>query len=81
MTSATAELKRKLKYGPRMSRQMRSEFLTTATGGAPRRLSDGTRAKLRQELARLATSADPRVRRFIRTMAERYPGVCDETRL
>lgn len=77
MTGATAQLKRKLKFGPQMSRQMRAEFLSTTIGAGPRRLSDGTLAKLTVELARLAASRDARVRRFVEVMAERYPGVCD----
>jgi hypothetical protein len=80
MATATAQLKRKLKYGPRMGRELSSEYLShlTQSDAGPRQLSPHTIEKLRVELARLATSPDARVRRFVAAMAERYPGVCNE---
>jgi hypothetical protein len=59
MTTGLAQLKHRLKRGPRMSR----------------RLSDGTIAKLKVELDRLAASNDARVRRFVQAMAERHPAI------
>jgi hypothetical protein len=76
MPSDVQELKRKLKYGPKMGRELRAEFLSVQVNAPPRRLTPATVAKLKAELARLATSNDPRVRRFLASMAERYPGVC-----
>lgn len=71
----TAQLKATLKRGPRLSREARAEYLLWMVDGAPRRLSPGTIEKLRLELARLATSPDPRVRGFIEVMRGRYPEV------
>jgi hypothetical protein len=81
MPSATAQLKSRLKHGPRMSRQMRAEYLLVEVGSGPRTLTPATLAKIRGELARLSQSTDARVRQFVALMAERYPGVCDEIRL
>jgi hypothetical protein len=61
-----------------MSREMRVEYLSVQVDVGPRRLTPGTIAKLRGELARLAGSPDARIRRFVAAMAERYPGVCNE---
>ncbi len=75
MTSATAELKRRMKFGPRMGRELRAEFLSVQTGAAPRTLSPATLAKIRTELERLALSTNPRVRQFVAAMRDRYPGI------
>jgi hypothetical protein len=63
----------RLKHAPKMSREMRAEYLLCQTAGTPRRLSEGTIQKLRAELDRLSHSANPAVRRFVRTMRRRYP--------
>jgi hypothetical protein len=39
MPSDVKEIKRKLKYGPRMSRQLRAEYLLTEVGVGPRTLT------------------------------------------
>jgi transposase len=72
---ATARLKRRMKFAPKMSRELRAEYLLTAIDAGPRRLSDGTIQKLKAELVRLSSSTDPRVRKFVRAMEQRYPGV------
>jgi hypothetical protein len=77
MTTATAQLKRRMKFAPKMGRELSAEYLLAQVNAAPRRLSPCTIEKLRLELERLATSTDPKVRRFIEAMAERYSGVCD----
>jgi len=41
----------------------------------PRRLSADTIAKLRAELNRLSKSSNPRVRKLIQAMREKYPGL------
>jgi hypothetical protein len=74
-TTTIARLKSRLKHGPRMSRQLRSEYLLVEVDAGPRRLTPATVAKLRVELARLAASPDVRVRRFVEAMASRYPGI------
>ncbi|HMB84624.1 MAG TPA: hypothetical protein VKI40_11310 [Terriglobales bacterium] len=68
-------VKSRLKYGPRMSRQMRVEFLSVQTGAAPRTLSPATLAKIRLEIQRLGQSTNPRVRQFVAAMRTRYPEV------
>ena len=81
MASATAQLKRRMKFGPKMGRECRAEYLLTQVNAGPRRLTPATVGKLRIELAKLSQSTNPRVRRFVVTMQKRYPGVCDEIRL
>jgi hypothetical protein len=81
MATATAQLKRRMKFAPKMGRELRAEYLLTQVKAGPRRLSPSTLGKLRIELAKLSQSTNPRVRRFVALMAERYPGVCDEIRL
>jgi hypothetical protein len=75
MASATAQLKRRMKFGPKMGRECRAEYLLTQVNAGPRRLTPATVAKLRVELARLAQSTNPRVRRFVGQMKKRYPEV------
>lgn len=76
MTTATAQLKRRMKFATKMGRELSAEYLLTQIDARPRRLSPRTIEKLRVELDRLATSTDPKVRRFVEATAERYPGVC-----
>jgi hypothetical protein len=73
MSIDLAELKSRLKHGPRMSRQMRVEYLLTQVDGSPRRLSEGTLQKLKAELERIAQSTQPAVRRFVARMWWMYP--------
>jgi hypothetical protein len=73
MPSDVHDLKRKLKRGPRMSRELRAEFLSSQINGPPRRLRPATLEKLRAEVKRLALSTNPRVQEFVGMMAERYP--------
>jgi len=73
MGIAIAHLKRRMKFGPRMTRQMRAEFLLTEVNGPPRRLSPATLEKIRAEVGRLALSTNPRVQEFVSAMATRYP--------
>lgn len=69
-----------MKFAPKMGRELRAEFLLTQIDAGTRRLSVRTIEKLRVELARLATSPDVRIRRFVQAMQRRYPGVCDAIR-
>jgi hypothetical protein len=75
MPSDVHELKHKMKFAPKMGRELRAEYLLNEVGAGPRRLSDGTLAKLKLELVRLAASPDARVRRFVASMEQRYPGI------
>jgi hypothetical protein len=75
MPSDVHELKRKLKRGPRMSRELGSEYLLTAIGAGPRRLRPATLEKIRAEVTRLSLSTNPRVQRFVAAMAARYPEI------
>lgn len=77
MAKPITQLKRRMKFAPKMGRELSAEYLLTQIDAGPRRLSLRTIEKLRVELDRLATSVDPKVRRFVEAMAERYPGVCD----
>jgi hypothetical protein len=72
---AIAQLKRKMKFAPKMGRQLTAEFLLTEIGAGPRRLSPAALLKIRAELGRLALSTNPRVRRFVASMEARYPEV------
>jgi hypothetical protein len=75
MPSNLHELKRKLKFAPKMGREMRAEYLLVEVKAGPRTLTPATVAKLRAELTRLAASPDARVRKFVKAMASRYPEV------
>jgi hypothetical protein len=68
-----AKLKRRMKFAPKMGRELSAEYLLCQTGGGPRKLSEATLGKLRSELQRLATSSDARVQRFVARMRARYP--------
>lgn len=65
MANKIAHLKYRMKHGPRMSRQMRAEFLSDQVNGTPRRLSAGTLQKLKAELPWITQSTGPSVRRFV----------------
>jgi hypothetical protein len=72
MTGAN-ELKRRVKFGPRLSREGQAEYALTAAGVGPRTLSAQSLAKIRSEISRLSASPDPRIRKFVQTMCARYP--------
>jgi hypothetical protein len=76
MPSDVHELKHKLKFAPRMGRQLRAEYVLVEVDAPPRRLSPEVLQKIRGELGRLSQSTNPRVRQFVAAMRERYPGVC-----
>jgi hypothetical protein len=73
MATEIAQLKRRMKFGPKMGRELRAEFLLTQVKGPPRRLSPATLEKIRAEVERLALSTNPRVQEFVSVMAARYP--------
>jgi hypothetical protein len=73
MATEIAQLKRRMKFGPKMSRELRAEFLLTQVNGPPRRLRPATLEKIRAEVGRLALSTNPRVQEFVGMMAKRYP--------
>jgi hypothetical protein len=73
MATAIARLKSRLKHGPRMSRQMRAEFLSVQTGAAPRRLSPAVLGKLKGEIVRIGQDGGRKGFRFAQKMFERYP--------
>jgi hypothetical protein len=73
MSTEIAHLKRRMKFAPRMSRQMRAEFLLAKIGGPRRQLSPTTLEKIKAEVSRLALSTNPRVQEFVSVMAVRYP--------
>ncbi len=65
-------LKRKMKFGPRLSRQMRAEYLGVQINAPRRELKPEILSKIRRKLERLAHSESPAVMRFIRQMKARY---------
>jgi hypothetical protein len=75
VASEIAHLKRRMKFGPKMSREMGAAFLSVQINGTPRRLSAGTLQKLKAELERIAQSTKPAVRRFVLQMFARYPEI------
>lgn len=75
MAAPSNILKRRLKYGPKMGREMRTEYLRFLVDAGPRQLSPGSAVKLRSELARLEKSGSRAVQKFTASMRARYPGV------
>jgi len=69
------EIKQAAKHGPKMSKQMRAEYIADAAGAKPRQLSPAVIRQFRSELARLALSPKPAVQRFVRQMICRYPNL------
>ena len=70
--SAVHGLKRSVKFGPAMSRQMRTEFTLCQVDAPPRRLRPEIAAKIRAEIDRLSISGAPAVQAFIRRMTAHY---------
>jgi hypothetical protein len=75
MATEIGKLKARMKRGPRMSREMRTEYTLVEIDGAQRRMRPEIIAKLRGELERLSHSTDARVMRFVLKMRQRYPEV------
>jgi hypothetical protein len=73
MTTAIAQLKRKLKYGPKMGRELRAEYLLTEVNAPPRRLSPKTLAKLKTEIVRIGNNGTRQGFKFAEKIFERYP--------
>jgi hypothetical protein len=72
-SAETAQLKSRLKRGPKLSRQMRAEFALCQIGGAPRRLSPAVLAKLKAEIVRIGCNGTRQGFKFAQKMFERYP--------
>jgi len=73
MPTTIQTIRARAKRGPRMSRQVRAEYVAVQADLPTRRLSPEIMAKIRSEVDRLALSPDPRVRHFVEVMHARYP--------
>src|ERR1019366_1613087 len=69
--AAINRLKAALKRGPRMSRQLRTEFTLCQFDAPPRQLRPELIAKIKPELQRLGQSGNPRGLQFLHEMQER----------
>jgi hypothetical protein len=67
------ELRRRLKRGPKLSRQARCEFALDASNLPPRKIRPEILSKLRPEIERLAKIDRPGIQAFVRRMRARYP--------
>ena len=67
------ELKRKLKFAPKMGRELRAEFLLAEVDAPPRRLSPETLAKLKTEIVRIGNNGTRQGFKFAEKMFARYP--------
>lgn len=72
MPTANSQLKRRMKFAPKMGRELRAEFLSVQVNAGPRTLSPRTLEKIRTELERLSMSSNPAVTRFVGQMRSRY---------
>jgi hypothetical protein len=73
MATPISRLKRTLKFGPKLSRQMGCEFTLDAAALPPRKLRPELLAKLRPEIDMLAKVERPGVQAFIGKMGARHP--------
>jgi hypothetical protein len=73
MPTAIAQLKRRMKFAPKMGRECRAEYLLTEVNAPPRRLSPKTLAKLKTEIVRIGNNGTRQGFKFAEKIFERYP--------
>ena len=73
MPTAIAQLKRRMKFAPKMGRECRAEYLLVEVNAPPRRLSPQALAKIKVEVARIGNNGTRQGFKFAEKMFERYP--------
>ena len=66
-------IKAKAKRGPRMSRQLRAEYVSVLAGGEPRTSSPEVAAKLKKEIVRIGCNGTRQGFKFAELMFKAYP--------
>jgi hypothetical protein len=67
------DLRRRLKRGPLLSREVHREYLLCESEGNARRLRPAVSEKIKAEIGRLARTVGPAVQMLVRRMRKRYP--------
>jgi predicted DNA-binding transcriptional regulator YafY len=78
MSTTISELKSEMKRGPKLSRELRADYLLAQADLPPRKLRPEVVRKIQSEIARLQQYGDAKAREFARKMREQNPELLGE---